>query len=126
MVEQAVVRTVALSTRHPTVKISMSILIDFDSPEYSVEVSRPPSLIPIELIEPMWSNGIDAGVLQAVHEASHILSVAGINIKIRSLDISESLDTLDKEEIYGLGSELKSMTYETLFPIFSKKSNSAS
>ena len=121
MLEQTISRTMALSDRHPDIKVSMTIRVDFQPPEYSVEVSRSPSLIPLEFIEPMWSKGIHSGVLRAVHEVNNILPVTGIQIKIQSLDVSEPLEIVDEEEIQEFGDALNIMSYDTLYPIFIAK-----
>jgi hypothetical protein len=94
MVEQTISRTVMLSSRHPSVKASMSMIVDFRAPEYNVEINISPSLIPIELDQPIWSNGISAGVFDAVHEANYILVATGIDVKIRSLEISVGIPNL--------------------------------
>lgn len=96
--------------------------VGFKSPKSSVGVSRSPSLIPLEFIEPIWSKGIHSGVFRAVHKVNNILSVTGIQIKIPSLDVSESLETFDNEEIQKLGDALNIMSYDTLYPIFLQKS----
>jgi hypothetical protein len=121
MLEQTISRTIALSDRHPDIKVSMTLRVDFQPPEYSVEVSRSPSLISLEFIEPMWSQGIHSGVLHAVHEVNNILLITGIQINIQSLEVSEHLEIFEEEEIQKLGGALNIMAYDTLYPIFLAK-----
>jgi hypothetical protein len=93
----------------------MVLNVDFpDEHNHSVGIHMEPTLIPPHFLELLWSNGICAGVEDAVREAKDTLAKSDIAVEVRELRISEPVEALKKEELEHLGSQLRVATFETL------------
>ncbi len=121
MVEQKALNVIGLSERWNAVSISMTLAVDFGPLALSLGVQGPTMLSVDEPMEKLWSDGLHAGVVRAVHEVVDILAATGIYVEIRDLEISARVDALDEAELGRLIDELEDMSYRTLYPILSEK-----
>jgi len=73
MIEQTFSKTLTLSERHPKVEIELALKAEsLKLSHVSFEIHMLPSLIPVDLLDPIWSR-IQAGATAAIWKIEQVL-----------------------------------------------------
>ncbi len=106
MIERTISNIVRLSKQHPKVEIDLTLRVELQKLGYAnYEIYILPSLVPDDLLHPLWSRVRD-GATAAIWEVEQVLLMSNIRVDIVDLHISEPFDAFNNKEIEKLGREL--------------------
>ena len=111
MLEKTITQTANISKRYPNLKITLQILLNI--PEHldaDVEVTINLSLFPQEMLDILFFKGLKAGIIDAISENS---IRQPIQVKFTELNMSETFDNLNDNEVARLGKMFREIAYDT-------------
>jgi hypothetical protein len=110
-----------LSEQYPAVAIGLSIRLSLPGPQLGNGIGMA-QIIPYELLDVLWLQGMCEGVHVGVKKAAFSLATSSFEVEFTDLNIPIELTTLTDEELDKLSSILLSMVADSLASLLSDMS----
>src|SRR5687767_2335725 len=107
--DKGTTRSVLLFAEQEAKRLDLTIKVTLPGPQYhSMSMSAPP-VIPYDLLDTLWSNGLCQGVHEAYGRSDFSLNTSCIEVEFLHLAIPADLEALDDSQLEELRSTLQSM-----------------